>query len=81
MSQSGTKSPPNSFPKKGAETKLSQSTGSKCLKEQMLSPGEPADIGPAPAHRRLYTRDYSKVRPSADDTDLVTEALGNPLKF
>lgn len=77
----GTKSPPNRVPKAGAETKEKQSKGTKCLKDQMLSIGEAADIGPAPAHRRLYMRDYSKVRPSPDDTDLVTEALGNPLKL
>jgi hypothetical protein len=77
----GTSSPPNDFPKKGAVSKREESAGSKCLKDQMLSPGEPADVGPAPAHRRLYSRDYSKVRPSPGDTDLVTEALGSPLKF
>jgi hypothetical protein len=79
-STTGTQSS-STFPKKGAQTKREQSSGSKCLKEQLLSPGEPSDIGPAPAHRRLYSRDYSKVRPSPGDTDLVTEALGNPLKF
>lgn len=78
---SGTKSPPVRFPKNGAESKTKASAGAKSVKEQMLSIGEPADIGPAPAHRRLYMRDYSKVRPSSDDTDLVTGALGNPLKL
>jgi len=80
MQKSGTKSG-DSYPKKGPESKREQSHGSKCLKEQLLSDGEPADIGPAAAHRRLYMRDYSKVRPSPGDTDLVTGALGNPLKF
>jgi hypothetical protein len=77
----GTKVPPSRIPKKGSETKLSQSLGSKEVKAQRLSIGEASDIGPAPAHRRLYMRDYSKVRPSPDDTDLVTETLGNPLKL
>jgi hypothetical protein len=77
----GTKSPPNRLPKRGAETKEAQSKGSKVIKDQMLTIGEASDIGPAAAHRRLYMRDYAKVRPSKGDTDLVTEALGNPLKL
>jgi hypothetical protein len=74
-------SPPTSFSKKGAETKRAQSGGSKVIKTQRLSIGEPSDIGPAPAHRRLYMRDYSKTKAAPSDTDLVTGALGNPLKY
>jgi hypothetical protein len=77
----GTSSPPCELEKKGAESSEKQTAGSKVVKDQMLTIGEASDIGPAPAHRRLYMRDYSKVRPSPDDTDLVTEALGNPLKL
>jgi hypothetical protein len=80
MQKSGTKSG-DSYPKKGPESKREQSHGSKCLKEQLLSDGEPSDIGPAAAHRRLYMRDYSKTAASKGDTDLVTGALGNPLKY
>jgi hypothetical protein len=76
-----TTSPSNSFPKKGNESKREESAGCKCIKEQMLSPGEPADVGPAPAHRRLYSRDYSKTKTAPSDTDLVTGALGDPLKY
>jgi hypothetical protein len=81
MAYPGTKSPPDELEKSGAETSKKQSKGSKVVKDQMLTIGEASDIGPAPAHRRLYMRDYSKVRPSKGDTDLVTEALGNPLKL
>lgn len=81
MTYPGTKSPPDRLPKKGQASKQGQSSGTKVIKDQSLTIGEAADIGPAPAHRRLYMRDYSKVRPSQGDTDLVTEALGNPLKL
>ena len=81
MAFPGPKSPPNRLPKSGAETKRTQSSGSKVVKAQSLTIGEAPDIGPAPAHRRLYMRDYTKGRPSKGDTDLVAEALGNPLKL
>ena len=81
MAYPGTKVPPSRVPKRGAETKLRQSSGTKDIKDQSLTIGEASDIGPAPAHRRLYSRDYSKGRPAPADTDLVTEALGNPLKL
>ncbi len=81
MTRPGTKVPPSRVPKSGKETKLECSPGAKAIKSQLLAIGEAADIGPAPAHRRLYMRDYAKVRPSPGDTDLVTEALGNPLKL
>ncbi len=81
MAFPGTHVPPSRAPKRGAETKRTQSSGSKVIKDQLLTIGEAADIGPAPAHRRLYSRDYAKGRPSPGDTDLVSEALGSPLKI
>lgn len=77
----GVRVPPGEKEKTGRETKLPEAAGSKTIKSQQLADGEPSNIGPAPAHRRIYMRDYSKVRPSPGDTDLVTQELGNPLRW
>jgi hypothetical protein len=73
--------PPSRFPKKGQETRLPE-VDSKTVKEEILQIGQATNIaGPAPAHRRLYMRDYSKTAPKPGDHDYVTDALGNPLKL
>jgi len=70
-----------SYPKKvsgnDSGTALSQSPGSKLVKEQYRSfaRGDVPDISKAPTSR-VYTRDYTKVGRDPEDTDLVTEALG-----
>jgi len=78
----GVVNPPVHFPKKGSQSKLPHDeSGDKVIVHQIKNNGEASDLGLAPAHRRIYMRDYSKVRPSPDDTDLVTAELGNPLKW
>ena len=72
----GTKCPRDEVPKKGQETRVKQSNGSKQEKDQMLMDGESANVGPAPSSR-IFTRDYSKVGRSKGDTDSVTAALGS----
>jgi hypothetical protein len=49
----------------------------KCVELRNLS--QPADIGKAPPSR-IYTKDYSKVQ-EKDDSDGVTQYLGNPLRW
>ena len=66
------------YPKDGCETREEQSPGSKCLKDEHLRLGQASDINKAPPSR-IYTRDYSKTRPEADDVDTVSPYLGNPL--
>lgn len=84
MSQPGTKSPRNEFPKDNdGDTKLTYSPGSKCEKEEKLDfvRGEVSSIGSAPTSR-VYTRDYSKGQGSPGDSDLITDALGrNPFRL
>ena len=60
-------------------TKLTQSKGSKLVKEvyHSFTRGDVADINKAPTSR-VYTRDYSKVGREEDDVDLVSAALGKP---
>lgn len=78
----GPKVPPGRVPKKGQSTKLRQSAGSKQETDERLQLGQAASqTGPAAAHRRLYARDYLKKGAAPGDTDLVTAALGNPLKI
>lgn len=76
--------------KKGPCTSVEQSEGTKHIKcENLPSIGTPAMVGKsaynAAAHvapaSRVYTRDYSKVQPEKEDTDYVTAALGNPLRW
>lgn len=77
----GPRVPPSRVPKKGQSTKLRQSSGSKQESDERLQLGQAAaEVGPAAAHRRLYARDYLKKGSAPGDKDLVTEALGNPLK-
>jgi hypothetical protein len=64
----------------GRSTDMAQSPGTKQIKVELLANGQASDIGKAPPSRN-YTRDYSKVAPEKDDVDLVTGALGNPLRF
>lgn len=81
MSKPGTKSPRNSKPKNGQYTKLPMADGAKDIKEDNISfAGGIPNIGPAPTSR-VYTRDYAKKGRTAGDKDLVTEALGNPLRL
>lgn len=80
MALPGVKVPPSRAPKAtGADpgTRLTQSTGTKLVKED-YNPYSAADIGKAPPSR-VYTRDYTKVGRAKGDVDLVTVALGNPL--
>ena len=78
MAYPGVKVPPSRHPKKGAETAMTQSPGSKEIKDEMLRLGQASDVGSAPTSR-VYTRDYSKVGREEEDVDLVSPALGNPL--
>jgi hypothetical protein len=81
VSYPGTKVPASLVPKgKDGETKLPFAQGCKCIKDQSLQMGQASDIGKAPASR-VYTRDYKKIGREPDDKDLVTEALGNPLRL
>lgn len=66
-------------PKKGGATQEEQTTGTKVVKAECLTPGQAADIGKAPPSR-VYTKDYSKV-PEQGDKDDVTRVLGNPLRW
>lgn len=78
----GTRIPRGHKPKNGQKTKLKVSPGAKQLSDERLQIGNPAtQVGPAPAHRRLYERDYLKTGTAPGDKDLVTAALGDPLKI
>jgi hypothetical protein len=63
----------------GRCTGMSQSAGSKQIKVECLRNGQASDLHKAPPSR-VYTRDYGKVQ-EKDDPDLVTGALGNPLRW
>lgn len=64
-----------------------QSPGSKQLKcEHLQSIKQPASIQKFPGNKsaptsRIYTKDYSKVTPEKDDSDMVSPFLGNPLRW
>lgn len=78
MSQPGTKSPPNEFPKSSDGCTQLSPDGGKPLSVEKLDfvRGDVASkVGTAPTSR-VYTRDYSKVGREEDDTDLVTAVLG-----
>lgn len=78
----GTRIPPGRVPKNGPKSKNKVSPGAKQLSDERLQIGQPAtQVGPAPAHRRLYARDYLKKGTSPDDKDLVSAALGDKLKI
>lgn len=67
------------YPKNGHHTQEEQSPGSKLLKHEHLRLGQAADIGEAPP-ARVYSRDYSKKDPDADQQDdTLSPFLGNPL--
>lgn len=69
------------YPKSGPDTTFDPSAGAKRLKVNMLRIGQTPDIGPAPMSR-IYTRDYCKgTYDETDKSDLVTPALGNPLRI
>jgi len=69
------------YPKRGQESQQEQSPGSKLIKDEMLRLGQAATIGEAPTSR-VYSRDYSKRDPDADqDKDTLSEFLGNPLGY
>lgn len=67
------------YPKDGTCTKMAQAPGSKTIKCAILANGQAADIGPAPTSR-VYTSDYSKVKEQGD-SDIVSEFLGNPMRW
>lgn len=67
-----------SYNKDGPYTKEKQSPGTKQVDCEYLQLGQASDVGTAPPSR-VYTRDYSKTRPEADDSDTVSPFLGNPL--
>lgn len=69
-----------SYPKNGCCTQEEQSTGTKVIKQEMLSNGQAADIGTVPPSR-VYTKDYCKVEVVEDDPDTVSPFLGNPLRW
>jgi hypothetical protein len=66
------------YPKDGCESQQEQSWGSKVVKDEHLRLGQASDIGTAPPVR-VYTRDYKKTKPEADDQDTVSPFIGNPL--
>lgn len=72
------------YPKNGVDTKMAPSAGAKLIKRHVLDivEGRIADIGTAPTSRN-YTRDYCKIpeKGDYDNDDLVTPALGNPLRL
>ena len=74
-------SPPNRFPKQGAQSKEEQSPGSKVIREENLRLGQAADLGPGHAPpARVLSRDYSKKDPDGDQhDDTLSPFLGNPL--
>jgi len=79
MALPGTKSPPCCFPK-AADGESQLGDGCKQIKyENLRFDGGILDIGTAPTSR-VYTKDYRKIGRDVDDTDTVTEALGNPLR-
>jgi hypothetical protein len=79
MALPGVRVPPSHVPKDGCCTKLPM-PGAKTIDCDQLQFGQASDIGPAPTSR-VYTRDYKKVGREPDDKDLITEALGNPLRL
>lgn len=67
--------------KENGHTAMAQTPGSKQIAQEFLRDAtQPADIHKAPPSR-VYTRDYGKVQPEKDDVDLVSPALGNPLRW
>ena len=80
MAYHGVNSPKCHVLKSGTQSDMKEVFGAKSIKEQELRFGQPSDIGDAPTSR-IYTRDYTKVGRSVGDTDLVTQALGNPLRL
>lgn len=80
MAYPGVKSPECHVMKSGTQSSMVEVLGAKSIKEQELRFGQPSDVGTAPTSR-IYTRDYTKVGRSEGDTDLVTEALGDPLRL
>lgn len=72
------------YPKNGCETKSAPSAGAKNVKTHWLNVenGTIPDIGKAPVER-VYTRNYAKTTETytSEDEDLVTPALGNPLRL
>lgn len=71
-------------------TRAPQTEGTKQIKcDCHITMGQPADIGKSAFESarkvappsRIYDRDYSKVGREKDETDYVTEALGNPLRW
>jgi hypothetical protein len=81
-----TNAPTDHVQKPDAHTKEEQSAGTKVLKTQDIRMGQAADLGRrhggegAPPSR-VYTKDYLKKGPDKEDSDTVTEALGNPLRW
>lgn len=70
---------PKTYPKTGQATQEEQSAGTKLVKNEMLRPGQAADIGVAPP-ARVYSRDYSKIDIDNDQyDDTLSPFLGNPL--
>jgi hypothetical protein len=87
MSQPGTKVPPSRFPKEADGcTKLPEAPGSKTVGEQRLDfvRGTVADLksanGETAPSTRVYSRDYSKRDPDADQgDDTLSPFLGRPI--
>jgi hypothetical protein len=71
------------YPKNGVDTKMELAPGVKLVKRHILDivEGRIPDIGKAPTSR-VYTRDYCKIpeKNDYDNVDLVSPAIGNPLK-
>jgi hypothetical protein len=76
--------------KKGPCTSQEQTAHTKRIKcENLPSLSTPAMVGKSAYNAakhvasasRIYDRDYSKVKAEPEETDLVTAALGNPLRW
>ena len=74
--------PGRDYSKKGQDSKVKQSSGSKTVDEQKLDihRGEAASIFDAPTSR-VFTNDYQKKGRSPDDKDVTSPYLGNPLRL